>query len=63
MFGCETSTRDLEMSQGFAGADSHVLATILDPFGAISVDFGPANYLRLEHCYIETVEASETSTL
>ena len=51
------------MAGRFTWADSQDLATILDPFRAIFVDWGQTAYLRLEHCDIATIETSETSTL
>ena len=48
------------MAGACPGTDSQDLATILDPFRAIS---GQTAYLRLEHCAIATIETSETSTL
>ena len=51
------------MAVACPGVDSQDLATILDPFRTIFVDWGQTAYLRLEHCDIATIETSETSTL
>ena len=51
------------MAAACPGVDSQDLATILDPFRAISPISGQTAYLRLEHCDIATIEISENSTL
>ena len=40
-FGPRSGPRGEEMAVACRGVDSQVLATILDPFGAIFIDLGP----------------------
>ena len=48
VFGRGTGPKGSGTAVGFIWADSWVLATILDPFRAISGILGPTPYLRLE---------------
>ena len=60
VLGRGTGPRGEKMAAACPGTDSQDLATILDPFRAIFVDWGQTAYLRLEHCDIGTIETSET---